>query len=213
MPCRPAAGPDTAGLPGPETGPPVHWGENQVVPSDSPCKGPLLPRALPPVCCAARTHRLHQTAGTAMEVPAPGPGLAGHSEGHRPGPPRGAAAPTAGRGLPRPGAAVDGREAAVELLAGLGSFQPQGGDGLRGPAAAAGRGRGGGTGPGERGGRMASLEEGAQARHCQRLQTHKEHESLGTARPREAASSSRTCLTLMPPSFSPVRVPPHGDPM
>lgn len=96
-----------------------------------------------------------------MELPAPGPCLAGHIEGYRPGSPRGAAARLAGYGLPRPGAAVDGWEAAVEFLGGLGSFQPKGGDGLRGPTSDAGRGRGGGTRTRERGGRMASLEEGA----------------------------------------------------
>lgn len=57
--------------------------------------------------------------------------LAGHREGDRPGSPgHAAAAATTGSGLLGPGAAVDGREAAVEFLAGLSPLQPQGGDGL-----------------------------------------------------------------------------------
>lgn len=151
-----------------------------MLPSRFSTQSPLLPLALPSPCAVQLqvTYRFHQTAGTAVELPTPGPGLAGHSEGHRPGSPGGTAAPRTGCGLPRPGAAVDGWEAAVEFLAGLSSFQPQGGDGLWGPASAAGRGRGGGTWPGECGGGMASLEEGAQACHCQCLWTHKEHELL-----------------------------------
>lgn len=163
-------------------------------------KGPAA-SGFPPACALLRvTYCFHQAAGTAVELPAPGPGLAGHSEGHRPGSPQGAAARLAGCGLPRPGAAVDGWEAAVEFLGGLGSFQPKGGDGLRGPASAAGRGRGGGTWPGEGGGRMASLEEGAQARHCQGLWTHKEHGlPNGQARGRPLSSY---CLQLVPAAWS-----------
>lgn len=156
------------------------------------------------------TYCFHQAAGAAVELPAPGPGLAGHSEGHRPGSPRGAAASLAGRGLPRPGAAVDGWEAAVELLRGLCSFQPEGGDGLRGPAAAAGRGRGGGTRPGERGGGMASLEEGAQARHCQCLWTHKEHGlPNGQARAGLSAATARSWSQL-PGAHTPPCHPPES---
>lgn len=122
-----------------------------------------------------------------MELPAPGSGLAGHSEGHRPGFPGGTAGPPTGRGLPRPGAAVDGWEAAVEILAGVGSFQPQGGDGLWGPASAAGRVWRGGTWSAERGGGMASLEEWAQACHGQRLWTYKEHDLLSMVRPQRGS--------------------------
>lgn len=86
-----------------------------------------------------------------MELPALGRGLAGHGEGHRPGSSDGATAPIAVHGFPRPGATVDGREAAVEFFAGLGPLQPQGRDGLRGPASATGRGRRGGARPEERG--------------------------------------------------------------
>lgn len=127
----------------------------------------------PHVCSLAHvTYRFHQTAGTAMELPSWSPSWAGHSEGHRPGSPDGAAAPTARSGL-SPGAAVDGREATVEFLAGLSPFQPQGGDGLWGPASVARGRRGRGARPWERGRGMASLEEGAQACHCQRLWTDK----------------------------------------
>ena len=161
------------------------------------------PRPFPPLSAVQLgvPYRFHQTAGTAMELPAPGPGLAGHSEGHRPGSPRGAAVLPTGHGLPRPGATVDGREAAVEFLAGLGSFQPKCGDGLREPASAAGRGRGRGTWPGERGGRMASLEEGAQACHCQCLWTHKGQQLLGTVRPREVGLLAAS-FQLDPPAWN-----------
>lgn len=150
------------------------------------------------------TYRFHQTAGAAVEWPTPGPGLAGHSEGHRPGSPSGAAAPATGRGFPRPGAAVDGWEAAVEFLAGRSSFQPQRGDGLRGPASAAGSGRGGGTWPGERAGGMASLEEGAQACHCQCLWTHKEHGLLRVVRPQRGRPllSSSYCFQVVTPAWN-----------
>lgn len=50
--------------------------------------------------------------------------LAGHGEGDGPGSPGHAAAPTTGCRLLRPGAAVDGWEAAVEFLAGLCPLQP-----------------------------------------------------------------------------------------
>lgn len=149
------------------------------------CLRPFLPL---PAALLRGTYRFHQTAGATVELPAPGTRLAGHSEGHRPGSPGGAAATLTGRGLHGPGAAVDGREAAVEFLAGLGSFELQGGDGLRGPASAAGHGRGRGTWPGEGGGRMASLEEGAQACHCQCLRIHKEYELLGWPGPERQAS-------------------------
>lgn len=204
-PHPPSAGPESEGLSAQETD--IQSTRERIGSSrlSCPCKVPVLPAAFPcPVRRAALTHRFHQTAGTAVELPARGPGPAGHCEGHRPGSPEGAAAPTTGRGLPRPGAAVDGREAAVEFLAGLGPLQPQGGDGPRGPALAAGRGPGLGAG----GGGTASLEEGAQARHCQCLQTHK-HESLGVLRPERQASASwqllfpagSPCLELTPPYF------------
>lgn len=108
------------------------------------------------------THRFHQAAGTAMELPPLSPNLAGHCERDRPGLPDGAAAArSAGARLPSPGAAVDGWEAAVELLAGLGALQPQGGDGLWGPAMAAWCRGGCGAGPGRGGRGMASLQERA----------------------------------------------------
>lgn len=156
------------------------------------------------------TYRFHQAAGAAVELPAPGPSLAGHSEGHRPGSPDGTAARIAGRGLPGPRAAVDGREAAVEFLAGLGPLQPQGGDRLWGPASAARRGWGGGAWPGERAGGMASLEEGAQARHCQCLWTHKERELLGEA---GRCFPSSSCSPFPRPLSSALWLPPHQDPV
>ena len=157
----------------------------------------MTPPRAPPLCpwgpCPARvarpTHRLHQAAGAAVEGPAPGSRRAGHSEGHGPGPPDAAAGP-AGRGLPGPGAAVDGWEAAGELVAGLGPLQPQCGHRPRGPGRAW-RGRGGGMRRGEGARGMASLQEGAQARHRQRLWTR--HESAG-----QGASAVSHCLALAP---------------
>jgi hypothetical protein len=122
-----------------------------------------------------------------VELSPGGPRLAGHREGDRPGSPDSTAAPTTGGGLLRPGAAVDGWEAAVEFLTGFGPLQPKGGDGLWGPAPAAWRGGGRGTWSGERGGGMASLEEGAQARHCQRLWTQGTGVT-GRSGPEEAAA-------------------------
>lgn len=80
--------------------------------------GPLPPQDL------EFTYRFHQAAGAAMELSAWSSSRAGHGKGHRPGSPGHAAAPTTGSGLIRPGAAVDGREAAVEFLAGLSPLQP-----------------------------------------------------------------------------------------
>lgn len=140
-----------------------------------------------------------------MELPAPGPSLAGHSEGHWPGSPDGAVTSSTGCGLLRPGAAVDGREAAVEFLVGLSPLQPQGGDRLRGPASAAGCGWGGGTWPGERARGMASLEEGAQACHCQCLRTHKEHGLLEAVRlGGTGLSLSSRWSSLARPAWSPL---------
>lgn len=69
------------------------------------------------------TYRFHQAAGAAMELSPWSSSLAGHGEGDWPGFPDHAVPPTTGRGLLRPGATVDGWEAAVEFLAGLGPLQ------------------------------------------------------------------------------------------
>lgn len=107
-------------------------------------------------------YRFHQAAGAAVKLPAAPCALAGDGEGDRPGSPRAAAAGAVGEA----GAAVHGREAAVELLAGLCPLETQRGDGLLRPAAAAGCSGRRRAQPGERGGGMASLQEGAQAGHC-----------------------------------------------
>lgn len=101
-----------------------------------------------------------------MELPAAPRRRAGDGEGHRPGSPWAATV----RAVGEPGAAVHGGEAAVELLTGLSPLEAQRRDGLLWPASAAGCSRRCGAQPGERGGGMASLEEGAQAGHRQCLQ-------------------------------------------
>lgn len=106
------------------------------------------------------SYRFHQAAGAAVELPAAPCSGAGHGQGHGPGSPGAAAA------LRVPGAAVHRRQAAVELLRGLGAVEAQRGDALLRPATVAGCGRGSSAQTREGGGGMASLQQGTQAGHC-----------------------------------------------
>ena len=116
------------------------------------------------------SHRFYQTAGAAVGEQGRVPSHhRGHGERNRPGgpPAGGCAVPVA---VVVPGAAVDRRQAAVELLVGAGPLQAERGHALVRPPAPGARtgGRRGAQSREERG-RMAPPQEGTQTCHCQGL--------------------------------------------